>query len=388
MLWREFLERLLKRLNMSNEILYFGNFNFKTGFSSINRTIGISKLFHDSIKSEGFVFCKDYDGSFEDNKFLKLNGIHIKHNCSKNKLSFMWYKKTILNRSNTKAVVLYDFPFSIQQKIYRFCKKRGIMVISDITEWYDTKNTPFLLKPAKKLDVWLRMTFVHKYSDALITVSDYLYNHFVDKIGENKVIKIYPSADFFLFERNELNFSKKSHEDSLNFCYCGNPGKGKDNINKLIEVFSNTKLPNVKFFIAGSFDEKNINLNGNHNIVLCGNLNRTKLIELYQKIDYQFIVREPTRANNAGFPTKFVESLCFDVVPIYTPISDLPSFKTSGIMIENCSAVNEDLISSLLNKKIKSHLDQRYIETKFMVKTQIEQFKRIVGDLINAKDIY
>lgn len=370
---------------MNNKVLYFGNFNFKTGFSSINRALGISKLFFDSFQMTTTIFCKAYDGSLEKKEFLVTNKIQIKSNDSKTKLSAKWYKNTILKEREVKIVVLYDFPYAMQCQIYKVCHARGISVISDITEWYDAKSTPLLFKIPKKIDVYLRMNFVHRHCDGLITVSDYLYNHFLRKTGDKPLIKIYPTADFFLEEKASMHVTKKPHEDSVIFCYCGNPGKGKDSLNKLIKMFDRTKLQNVTFLIAGCMPAKYLNLHSSGKVKICGNLNREQLAELYESVDYQFIIRESTRANNAGFPTKFVESLCFDVAPIFTPVSDLPSFSTSGIMVKKCTEVDEELIALLSVEKSSQRSFQDVIEKNFMTKDFLHQFKKIIGGIINEK---
>ncbi len=370
---------------MNNKVLYFGNFNFKTGFSSINRALGISKLFFDSFQMEALIFCKDYDGSLEGNSFLASNKIKIKENGTKTKLSARWYENTIVEEGSVKGVVLYDFPFALQCEIYKFCKRRKIFVISDITEWYDTKNTPVLLKLPKKIDVYLRMNFVHRHSSGLIAVSDYLYRQFLKKMGRSRLIKIYPTADFFLFEKKEKRFAKKSHGSTTVFCYCGNSGRGKDRIGQLIQTFDGMKARNAKLLIVGCLGANAPHCQNNGAVEFCGNLNRKQLIELYQFADYQFIVRKPTRANSAGFPTKFVESLCFDVVPVFTSVSDLSLFKECGIMLDDCGRLNKKLIASLANEKNKMDHKQTAVDCRFMADWYLPEFKKMVGEIINEK---
>ena len=66
------------------------------------------------------------------------------------------------------------------------------------------------------------------------------------------------------------------------------------------------------------------------NIKFHGRIPHTKAIEAVQESDFQFLIRDSNLKNNAGFPTKFVESFSCCIPMIATKTSNICDYLKDG----------------------------------------------------------
>lgn len=359
---------------MINKVVYFGNFSLENGFASVNRAIGISHL----LSQAGYktiIYLDDETKEFEDAVSLFDNQITLKHKSVGNKLlaysSANQYLK-IIKYEKPQIVILFDFPYFVAKKIIKYCRKYNIKVIGDFTEWFDSSGYKGLSKIMKTLDTELRMKRLPRIVDGSIAVSEYLLNH-CKSISNKPVIKLYPLMDFVEFELKSLSINKQ--KDCLTIAYVGNPGGGKDLIKEIMEAIKNNSAQNIKLLLAGNVSVPEQLKNRIH---CFGTVSHKKALEILLSSDYQIIYREPKKSNNAGFPTKFAESMIAGLPVITTCFSDIELIlkKEDGYLFSfNKQTVSEilDIVVSDYNKCIKKNISQ---ETKklFLSKTYINSF--------------
>lgn len=341
---------------MKKSVLYLGNFSPKTSFAALNRALGICKLFKESNYSSHIV-VHDYDSDFLNDDYFSNNDITI-HKFEFNKLLFYFSSRYCLELikqiENLKIVVLYNFPHLPSVKIFKYCKKNNIKVIGDVTEWYDTSNANLLIKPIKFFDTEKRMRKLNFKLDGLITISNYLYSFY--EIVRQK-IKIYPLMDYAI--RNDNNPKVLSKKDNvIRIGYAGVAGNKKDNICKVIDLLSCLGTNSIELHIIGTINKKTKNKIKKSNVknVYYGHMSHEETVKILTKCDCQIIFRSHSRMNDAGFPTKFAESLALGIPTIVTDVSDLSLFSSDGVFVinGNLDDLNQYLISIMRKKPIIS----------------------------------
>ena len=236
----------------------------------------------------------------------------------------------IKSHTDTVAVVAYNLKAYQFMRIIRYCKKFGIKVISDCTEWYDATASGGLINIACIIDSFVRMRFINKKVDGMIAISRYLENHYYSAL--KSVITVPPLVDVSeeKWQQDCINNSDKVH-----FVYSGDP-TGKDRLGKIIECFADADSPEKFCFeIIGVSKEEFLacypELSGklnrlNGSVVFHGRVSHKESLKILKSADYSIFVRDKSRKNMAGFPTKFVESYTAGVHIIANDVSDIREY--------------------------------------------------------------
>lgn len=251
-------------------------------------------------------------------------------------LSNIEFSTKILDQNkDVKAVVAYNYPAAALITLKRYCAKKGIKVIADCTEWYSTKGTNIIFKIIKGFDSFLRMRIIQKKLDGVIVISRYLENYYRKS---HSIIRIPPLVD--LTEEKWETTTQKTDDNNIRFVYAGSPGKNKDKLNLLIEsLFKLENYKNYMFHIVGITKEQYLYDFTEHKGLLdslgerihfLGRLSHRDSIKYLKMSDFSILIRENTRLNMAGFPTKFVESISCGIPVIATNTSDLERYIIEG----------------------------------------------------------
>lgn len=235
----------------------------------------------------------------------------------------------IIATEKPDVLILYNYPSA---QIYRLVVKYAnhIKILADITEWYEPNGfSPSAI--IKRLDVWSRMNYLHFKLDGLIVISSFL-EKFYSK-STKPVILIPPLID--PSESIWLNVPSEKNRECVEFVYSGSPGNGgKDKLDVIIRAFNhardNSREP-CKLNVVGLTEEAfkndfkvhNLDLT---NVVFWGRVSHEKAVEIVKESHFSVFFRDPTLVNNAGFPTKFVESVSVGTPVITNATSDLPIY--------------------------------------------------------------
>ncbi len=349
----------------SDQVLYFGNFDLENGFAAANRAIGNSIIFNNlgySVKiyatntnRRNLTFFKDRNITFVEKPFRGL----------KNYIKYRFYIDAIDKNKMTKIVVLYNMPSIPFYKILKYCNKRNIIVLSDVTEWYDTKGLPLYLKPIRFIDTSLRMCTLNKKVDGIIVISDFLKEYYCNKCAK-PILKIYPIMDYSLSDSCGVT-NRMNKGNVVTFGYIGNNRKGKDEIDNLLPLFKNIG-DRVRLIYIGNPSAYAKKVFGSaENINFIGKLSHEKLTKYYLDIDFNITIRKNTRANNAGFPTKFAESICYMTPVVCNSFSDTSYIIQTygcGLMISN-----PESFEKILNDEMALSKEYTFEEAKTIFKS-------------------
>lgn len=267
---------------------------------------------------------------------------------------------TNLKEINFSHIIAYNYPSLGLLRLKNFCKKRGIVLIADCTEWYEVQGG-IMHKLIKGADVYLRMHIIQPKLDGLIVISDYLFKFYRDK--NKNLIQLPPLVDISMskwnFEDNRVD------NDKITLVYAGSPGVGgKDRldkiINALIEIRKKNTVPFV-FNILGLTKEEYLKLfqvaclpkNSNEFIFFKGRVSHSEALKEVHKADYVVFIRNINLTNVAGFPTKFVEAISCGTPVLSNSTSNIDEYlitgKTGFLLNTNTNEETEKSLSDALS---------------------------------------
>lgn len=327
------------------KILYVGGFELPDKNAAAHRVIGNAKAFRELRYMVDFLgVSKTQDenptsvlteGSYQGFRYWSIpypkGAIEwIRY------ISYIEKTKIIVSKSEKPydVIIIYNFPSIASYRLLRYCKKNNIKIISDCTEWYDhSKNS--VIGIIKHFDSEFRMRYINKRMDGVICISEYLYKYY--KSVKSKII-LTPLVDLqdikWEMKRNNINHN-------IRLIYAGSPGSAKDKINLVID--SLTKIDNIDNKVLLNIigitkdeylrmypEQKNKSIIIDKFIIFHGRIPHIDAVKLIKESDFTIFLREKTRANMAGFPTKFVESISCGAPVITNKTSDLQDYLEEG----------------------------------------------------------
>ncbi|WP_158093918.1 glycosyltransferase [Algoriphagus ratkowskyi] len=332
---------------MDNRILYFGNFKFPHGNAAGSRVLGNAYSLRDLGNKVTFV---DFDENVKAN--ASIPKVYDNFNCYSfasprivDRIFFFKYLneiKRIIEKEKINILIMYGNPVVsiIQLILIGYCKRNNIKLIIDIADWHSANSGSYLIRIVKYLDISFRMKYLNTRSDGVITVSSYLKNYYNLK-GLNSIV-IPP-----LINKNKfVNLKFELNPKLLTLIYVGQPfpnnnGRSvsksayKDRLDIVIESLFNLKNRRFIFNIYGITKKEYLQVINDHheilkdledNVIFHGKVENSLILNFISNSDFSILFRENSRLSNAGFPTKFVESVSCGTPMITTFTSDLEKY--------------------------------------------------------------
>ncbi|MDO9599840.1 MAG: glycosyltransferase [Azoarcus sp.] len=222
------------------------------------------------------------------------------------------------------GVICYNYPAVAQWRMKLLCRRFGIKMLSDATEWYDASGGSPVYRVVKSIDTALRMHIVHRLADGVITTSKYLTD-FYSRTG--KVTVELPT----LFDADRFQ-PPLPRDNALpkRFIYVGSPFNAdrinrtrsnlKERLDVCIEVFHHLYMAgqNFSFEIYGIEAADYLNVFPEHagmlqelaqHLVFRGKQSNEVVLKRISECDFSIFFRDETRVTLAGFPSKLAESI-------------------------------------------------------------------------------
>lgn len=362
-------------------IIYVGYFDLPDKNASANRVVANGKIF------EALGYRVVFLGSdYSDDHFhgiAQLDGfknMYVEHHA---RSANQWFKQIVsvdnIARmldlySDAVAVILYNQPYIFTKKVYNYLKGSGIKVYYDCTEWSPYTDGNFIKQHYKKQDEKLIRNDIHKYVDGMIVVGSVMKKHYEKK---TKVLVLPPLVDISdPIWHQDVNKSEK-----FEFCFAGVPGGNKESLDKVVEAFLTIKQP-CTLKIAGLtvrdffIQYPNCNKELTDDIVFTGYRSHNTAVSYILACDAYIFLRQSDRRNNAGFPTKFVESYTAGKPIITTSVSDIPSYIING---ENGYIVDVNSVTQIadaMNKLISEGRKETNLRKDFDFTEHIDKTAR------------
>ncbi|TVZ51347.1 glycosyltransferase [Dokdonia sp. Hel_I_53] len=390
-------------------IIYIGGFELPDRNAAAQRVIGNAKLFNSLGYDVKFIGLTKIDSEVAKKlRFYNFDSYSQKY--PENPLSWLryitavkYYKKIINSSTNVKAVVGYNLPSISFLMINQFCKRRDIEVYSDCTEWYvTTKERNIFKKIIKSFDVKLRMKSVHKSINGIITISTFLTNYYKNVKGL-KITQLPPLVDLEDEKWKQRDLYAEKNSEVVKFVYAGSPAlskkvNGKDRIDLIVNSFYRLSKR------INSFELKIIGISKNDYLAIypesadilseleskikfLGRVPHNDALTYLKNADFSIFLRDKSLITEAGFPTKFVESISCGIPVLTNPSSNLSDYLKEGEngywldtnnidnitkQIENVLGMPKDSIALMKSKTLQSRLfhyeNFQYNMNKFLIR--------------------
>lgn len=362
------------------EVLYIGNFRLPDQNAAAHRVINIGK----SLRDLGFIVV--YFGVGEYAKIdipLETDGFRYYNVFSIRRGEFLHeefcishIKRYIKKNQQVRLVIAYNYPSIALMQIKGYCRRRGIRIIADCTEWYNSRDVNPLKGILKGVDSAIRMRFVHKRLDGVIAISSYLENYY-SKWIPTQIIP--PTVDINAEKFHFLQAQKPRENGRTVIVYSGVPSASKEALDRVVECMAGMIDKPVELQIVGITEEQYIRIYrcapAPKNVVFLGRLTHRQALETVAKGDYALIIRPNNRLTQAGFPTKFAEAISCGTPVIATRTSDLEAYISDGI---NGFLIKLGDLASLLNQ-ICSGLEKPPVDRSLF---HYECYTQILGEYL------
>lgn len=325
--------------------LYVGGFILPDKNAAAQRVIGIAKL----LREIGYnvVFLNRSPEGKKDDIWVEKEyfgfrcyetGVNGTNKDQWHYLCSINYIKKFIGE-DVIGVIAYNYPAMALNNLNNYCKKRGLLCLGDITEWYGVKGRSLIYKIVKSIDTSFRMRIVNKRLNGVIVISDYLEKYYS---GILPTVNIPPVVDK---KDSKWEVNKKLHK-ATRFVYAGSPSIEKERLDLIYKVLRGLSNDyDIQFIIIGITREQFAQIysvdnkcNGNDEFaVFLGRIPHEKVLEEVGNSDYSIIIRDNNLVNTAGFPTKFVESISIGTAVIANQTSSISKYlelSNGGIIVD------------------------------------------------------
>ncbi len=334
-------------------VLYIGGFELPDKNAAAQRVLPIAKALREcgfETRFYGTSLSNDYKGSvdgfdYEACPYPRRTADWVEYALGDGILAY-------IKHHSPDFVFLYNYPAIAQERIISFCKRNDIKTVGDITEWYRATTLP------KRFDTFFRMHYSNFHLDGIIAISKYLADYYKEK----KLIQLPPLVD--KQEKKWQTVPEFQMNDRIRLVYIGT-GSIKDRLDMIIKGIKLANSDRFHFDVIGiskeHFHEIYKEDPSTLDIVFHGRLPHRDALKYLMSADFQIFFRDFIQVNNAGFPTKFVESMSAGVPVITNRISNICDYVINGknsFMIERpddreiCDVLK--LVSSLSRDEINT----------------------------------
>lgn len=372
--------------------LYIGGFDMPDNNAAAHRVLSVAKVMHEcSIETRFIGLSRQKSGNGYIDGFEYTNLPYPK-------TLFQW-KSYLLGDSqytnlidiyHPDMVLLYNHPAFAIENIIKYCHKREIKVIGDITEWEEAEGNP-IFKAIKGYDINRRMLKSNLQFDGLICISKFLTDYYDSK--NIKVFNLPPLVDL-----NQSKWHKKvnfKNDDKIRILYAGSAWKSKDRIDLIAEaldkVYSSKK---ITLEVIGITKEQFQSMWGNKkeykSVNFHGRIPHSDVIQWLLSADFQILLRPDTLKNKAGFPTKFVETITSRTLPVTNLNSNLDDYIIDGKNGFVIPSLNQKDIDKTINRILAynkgeiDNLKSNIIVDTFDYRKYIEQFQIFINNILDV----
>lgn len=380
-------------------VAYVGPYSFPEGGAAARRIYGNCL----SLRRAGYEVVVS-SGQLSDLEVQDYNGIPVfsqnerRHEHLPTLLKHLMYlsagKSTVhwLESLERKpdAVILYSGYSPYLIRLLPWARKNNVKLIFDAVEWYDPSGLVSRFLSPYFINIELAMRFLIKKCDGLIVISEYLREYYAPHV--KNIIKVPPLACFDDLDM-KLSCSK---ETVVKFVYAGTPGK-KDSLSSIVLAVLRASsgglnvelnvagIPKDKLFIytpSSGYDQALV-----ERVIRChGVLSHSDTVGLVKESDYSIIIRPDVRSVQAGFPTKFVESMALGVPVIANITSDMDSYLIDEVNGLVCADSDVDTLVEVIERAVflarGGALRMKAKETAdtcFSPDNYIKHFNRLIG---------
>lgn len=382
-------------LNSRGTIVYIGGMEMPDGNAAAHRVLNNSKIFFEL--GYHVVFCGM-------DRFIKTNAktpivlnnfesypMKYPNNGKewiKQLFDFSHIKFVLDSYTDVRFVVAYNMHAFPLIKVMKYCRKKGIKVITDTTEWYQNRFSLSPIKFIKWLDTSIVMNHLQKKVDGMISISTYLTNYYKKYL--KNIIQIPPMVDL----EEDIWHQSTDVNSSVRFTYAGLPGRDKDKVGLIVSAYSSIDHGNCIFDVVGITKDQFIadypefESILDNTIIFHGRVSHKDSVRFLLQSDYSIFIRDRSRKNMAGFPTKFAECYTSGIGIIANDVSNIRDYYPieNSVILHDSNDLEE--IKNAFEKIKETKNETRVLRNEFDFHkfiTVMESFLRTLSD--DKKDL-
>jgi glycosyltransferase involved in cell wall biosynthesis len=230
-------------------------------------------------------------------------------------------------------VIVYGGFAPYMARVLGWCRKNSVPLIADVVECYDPSHrrggwlNPFYLSAG------FAFRFQNTRCDGVIAISSWLEKYYASRV--RRVVRVPPTLDVAGLPPRTPR--KREAGEPLTLVYAGSPGK-KDLLGNAIRglLMADPEGKRTRLMCVGPTREQVLRLMGEGfelppNVVPMGRLPQPEVAGVLGEADFSVLLRPRERYAEAGFPTKFVESMAAGLPVIANITSDLGDYLLDGV---------------------------------------------------------
>lgn len=314
--------------------------------------------------------------------------------CSKiiNRVSFhQRLNRYLLKDRGTWDVIVFSGVSKRTIDVFKkYSFRSQIPIIHDSVEWYSPEQFSIgKFHPAYIAKDRLNRKHIDQ-SMRVVAISCYLEAYFLKRGIKTTRIPV-------IMDIKAMPQEKAIAPHKMVFIYAGSPGK-KDYLNVIISGFAKVKtsvqyelrmigITKEQLSTQCAVDPSDIKVLGER-LCCMGRISREQVLEQLSQADFTVLMRsEEQRYAQAGFPTKFVESLATATPVISNATSDISNYLQdgeNGFVVAECSAgalvkaVDRALLLSLDKRKSMQSAARKTAENYFDYRRYLDQLKQLI----------
>ncbi len=331
---------------MRNRVIYTGGFRFPDRNASAQRALENARLLG-SLGYEVTLLGKlgatlddlpspTRIGGFECRDVRKpfANGSWPDYTRS---IDSVWSVAEEIGLDTLHSVIAYNYPAVALRALIRKCKRAGIGVVAECTEWYGWEGPNPVRNLRRMFESAYRLRKLTREAGNVICGSTHL---------QRRIPQLNTIVLPFVVDGNDAKWQADNGARAAavrQFIYVGSPGLGmsKDLVHLVVEAFGTLarERQDFVFSVVGITREQLLaafpRLTGTvdrlgASIAFLGRVSHDEAIARLKAADYSVFLRPLNRVSQIGFPTKYVEATSCGVPTITNRTSDIADFLKNG----------------------------------------------------------
>lgn len=403
---------------MKKRIVITGAFRFPDGDAASARVLGTAKALRQSGFTVDFAGWEEHerpedqqaDGSYryqgfeyssqQDLREQKLSPVrrlirYLLAGCN----TLGWLKSRDL--SDVSAIISYHGGSIFLIRLLLLCYRKNIKLYFDCTEWYDSRHLVGGRFGLVSIDHAIRMRFINPLIGRGIVISSYLDRYYKNK--SLQTIMIPPLIDVDEPKWFQRQVQGRKNNQQLDLVYAGTPAK-KDLIGNALYGLQQLRAeghdvrlhlvgPTPAALLACVDGDEALMASIADLLIYHGRVPQAEVPKIVANADFSILLRPQERYAQAGFSTKFVESLMAGVPIIANITGDVAHYVKDGhdaILINDYSpeafalGVKRALQMSPDQRELMRENARHSAETQFDYRAYIQP---LAGFFTDARDL-
>lgn len=267
----------------------------------------------------------------------------------------------------------------IYRKLQKIISAHEVRYYVEQCEWMDvsTYRLGYIDPRFLKAELLNRKGYYHP--DGIVSISRLLDKHYKD-IGVRSI-----RVPTILDVKNTEYVIQRKTKDKIHIVFAGSLGGTKELMKPIIEALAkhdefrdeivfDVYGPTEKQIVKNLGDNSELLSKAGKSVVLHGRIPQDQISDVYAHSDYLIFVRPKRRSSNAGFPTKFAESMAVGTPVITNNTGDVGLFLKDGENGFMLSDNTTEAVCECFEKIIGINIDKYSQMRGFARKTAEENF--------------